>query len=293
MDKIAALDALAALGQETRLDVFRLLVRAGPDGLAAGEIAARLSTVQNTMSAHLKVLDRAGLIAARREGRSVCYAADMTGFRDLLAFLMEDCCNGAPVPAGDRGGDLLAAGRTRSNRTRCVDRGVMSDRIYNVLFLCTGNSARSILAEAILNRVGNGRFRAFSAGSQPKGAVHPATLRLLEAMNHDTGFARSKSWEEFSGPDAPALDFVFTVCDSAAAESCPIWPGQPMSAHWGVPDPAAAEGTEAEKNLAFADAYRMLSNRIAVFTSLPLASIDRLTLQKRLDAIGGDIAKAG
>ncbi|MEQ8296994.1 MAG: arsenate reductase ArsC [Nitratireductor sp.] len=169
----------------------------------------------------------------------------------------------------------------------------MSDRIYNVLFLCTGNSARSILAEAILNRVGNGRFRAFSAGSQPKGAVHPATLRLLGAMNHDTGFARSKSWEEFSGPDAPALDFVFTVCDSAAAESCPIWPGQPMSAHWGVPDPAAAEGTEAEKNLAFADAYRMLSNRIAVFTSLPLASIDQLTLQKRLEAIGGDVAEAG
>ncbi len=169
----------------------------------------------------------------------------------------------------------------------------MSDRIYNVLFLCTGNSARSILAEAILNRVGNGRFRAFSAGSQPKGAVHPATLRLLEAMNHDTGFARSKSWEEFSGPDAPSLDFVFTVCDSAAAESCPIWPGQPMSAHWGVPDPAAAEGTEAEKNLAFADAYRMLSNRIAVFTSLPLASIDQLTLQKRLEAIGGDVAEAG
>ena len=169
----------------------------------------------------------------------------------------------------------------------------MSERVYNVLFLCTGNSARSILAEAILNRVGNGRFRAFSAGSQPKGAVHPATLRLLAAMNHETGFARSKSWEEFSGPDAPVLDFVFTVCDSAAAESCPIWPGQPMSAHWGVPDPAAAEGTEAEKNLAFADAYRMLSNRIAVFTSLPLASIDQLTLQKRLDAIGGDIAKAG
>ncbi|MVA99150.1 arsenate reductase ArsC [Nitratireductor sp. CAU 1489] len=169
----------------------------------------------------------------------------------------------------------------------------MSERVYNVLFLCTGNSARSILAEAIINRIGNGRFRGFSAGSQPKGAVHPATLRLLTAMNHDTGFARSKSWEEFSGPEAPALDFVFTVCDSAAAESCPIWPGQPMSAHWGVPDPAAVEGTEAEKHLAFADAYRMLSNRIAVFTSLPLASIDQMTLQKRLDAIGGDIAKAG
>ena len=162
----------------------------------------------------------------------------------------------------------------------------MSDTVYNVLFLCTGNSARSILAEAILNRVGQGRFRAFSAGSQPKGEVHPYALDLLKSLNHDTGFARSKNWEEFAAPGAPEMHFVFTVCDNAAAEACPVWPGQPMTAHWGVPDPAAAEGTEAEKWLAFADAYRMLNNRISIFTSLPMNTLDRLALQKRLDAIG-------
>jgi protein-tyrosine-phosphatase len=169
----------------------------------------------------------------------------------------------------------------------------MSDQIHNVLFLCTGNSARSIMAEAILNRLGQGRFRAFSAGSQPKGEVHPFALKLLKSLNHDTSFARSKSWEEFAGPDAPVMDFVFTVCDNAANEACPVWPGQPMTAHWGVPDPAAAEGTEAEKHFAFADAYRMLNNRISIFTSLPLASLDRLTLQGRLSEIGRDLPKAG
>lgn len=169
----------------------------------------------------------------------------------------------------------------------------MSDHIFNVLFLCTGNSARSILAEAVLNRVGQGRFRAYSAGSHPKGEVHPFAIELLRSLKHDTGFARSKSWEEFASDDAPVMDFVFTVCDAAANEACPVWPGQPMSAHWGVPDPAAAEGTDAEKHLAFAEAYRMLNNRISVFTSLPLSSIDRLTLQGRLRDIGREMPEAG
>ncbi|MBI1386305.1 MAG: arsenate reductase ArsC [Rhizobiales bacterium] len=162
----------------------------------------------------------------------------------------------------------------------------MSDRVFNVLFLCTGNSARSVIAEAILNRVGSGRFRTFSAGSQPKGQVHPYTLDLLRRANHDVSALRSKSWEEFSGPGAPELDFVFTVCDSAASETCPVWPGQPMTAHWGVPDPAAATGTEAEVRFAFSDTYRMMMNRISIFTNLPLASLDKLTLQKRLEEIG-------
>ena len=169
----------------------------------------------------------------------------------------------------------------------------MSDEVFNVLFLCTGNSARSILAEAILNRVGQGRFEAFSAGSQPKGEVHPYALQLLKNLNHDTAFARSKSWEEFAAPGAPEMNFVFTVCDNAANESCPVWPGQPMTAHWDVPDPAAAEGTEAEKHLAFAEAYRMLNNRISIFTSLPMNMVDRLALQKRLDDIGVNLPKAG
>jgi arsenate reductase len=156
----------------------------------------------------------------------------------------------------------------------------------NVLFLCTGNSARSVMAEAILNRAGQGRFRAFSAGSQPKGKIHPYTLDLLRKLHYDVSVLRSKSWLEFAQPDSPKLDFVFTVCDNAAGETCPVWPGQPMTAHWGVPDPAAATGTEAEIRFAFADTLRMLTNRINIFVSLPLQKIDRLSLQKKLDEIG-------
>jgi protein-tyrosine-phosphatase len=159
-------------------------------------------------------------------------------------------------------------------------------RPYNVLFLCTGNSARSILAEAILQRLGRDKFKAYSAGSQPKGAVHPQALNLLRRLNHSIEGFRSKSWEEFARADAPQLDFVFTVCDNAAGEVCPVWPGQPMTAHWGVPDPAAVEGSDIEIASAFADAYGRLSNRITIFTSLPFESLDRLTLQKRLDDIG-------
>ena len=157
---------------------------------------------------------------------------------------------------------------------------------FNVLFLCTGNSARSIIAEAIMNRFGASLFRAFSAGSQPKAEVNPHTITLLRSLNYKTDGFRSKNWEEFAQPDAPKLDFVFTVCDNAASEVCPIWPGQPMSAHWGVPDPAAAEGSEAVIAQAFADAYRMLQNRITIFTNLPLAGLDRLSLQTKIDDIG-------
>ena len=162
----------------------------------------------------------------------------------------------------------------------------MANEAYNVLFLCTGNSARSILAEAILNREGQGRFRAYSAGSNPTGTVNPHALQLLKTLNYPTDFARSKNWDEFAAPGAPQMQFVFTVCDNAAAEACPIWPGQPMSAHWGVPDPAAATGSEAEIQLAFAEAYRMLERRISIFVNLPLASIDRLALKRKLEAIG-------
>jgi arsenate reductase len=160
------------------------------------------------------------------------------------------------------------------------------DRIYNVLFLCTHNSARSVIAESILNREGKGKFKAFSAGSQPSGTVHTYALDLLRHSRYDTSALRSKSWDEFAAPGAQQMDFVFTVCDDAANEVCPVWPGQPMTAHWGVPDPSRAQGTEVEKRLAFADAYRMLNRRIELFTSLPLRSIERLALQKRLDDIG-------
>ena len=160
----------------------------------------------------------------------------------------------------------------------------MSNSVYNVLFLCTGNSARSILAEAILNQQGAGRFRAFSAGSYPKGEVHPAAVSLLEELDYDTAEFRSKSWDEFAGPDAPPLDFVFTVCDNAAGEVCPVWPGQPMTAHWGIEDPAAVDGAGQEQ--AFWNAYQQLQRRILLFLALPLEDIDELSLQNRLKDIG-------
>ena len=171
----------------------------------------------------------------------------------------------------------------------------MTERPFNVLFLCTGNSARSIIAEAILNEIGAGKFRAYSAGSHPKGEVHPETLRLLQGLGYDISRFRSKSWDEFAAAGGPEFDFVFTVCDNAAAEACPVWPGQPMTAHWGVPDPAEAQGSAAEVALAFKDAYRMLHQRIAIFTSLPLRALDRLALQSKLREIGhmeGATAKA-
>jgi arsenate reductase len=172
----------------------------------------------------------------------------------------------------------------------------MADRPYNVLFLCTGNSARSIIAEAILNKLGAGRLHAYSAGSQPKGQVNPHTLTLLRGLGFDVSGLRSKSWSEFARPGAPPLDFIFTVCDNAAGESCPVWPGQPMTAHWGVPDPAEATGTDAEIGHAFSDTYRMLHQRIAIFIALPIKSLDSLTLQNRLREIGRTqdaTAKAG
>ncbi|MBA4800561.1 MAG: arsenate reductase ArsC [Euryhalocaulis sp.] len=160
------------------------------------------------------------------------------------------------------------------------------DAPFNALFLCTANSARSILAEAILNREGRGQFRAFSAGSSPRGEVHPYALDFLRNQNHDVADLRSKSWEEFAGDGAPEMHFVFTVCDNAAGETCPVWPGQPMTAHWGVPDPAASGGSEAEQRQAFAEAYRQLNNRISAFVNLPLRSLDRMALKTRLDEIG-------
>ncbi len=164
----------------------------------------------------------------------------------------------------------------------------MSVQAYNALFLCTGNSARSILAECVLNRLGRGRFRAYSAGSHPRGAVHPYALDLLRRQNYAVDSLRSKSWDEFAVADAPKLDFVFTVCDNAAGEVCPLWPGQPMTAHWGLPDPAAVDGSEAEQRVAFANTLRMLHNRIGLLVNLPINSLDKLSLQNQLRAIGRD-----
>jgi protein-tyrosine-phosphatase len=171
--------------------------------------------------------------------------------------------------------------------------GNHQDKTYNVLFLCTGNSARSIIAEAVMNRMGGGRFVAYSAGSQPAGQVNPFALELLKSQKFPTDGLRSKNWDEFAGPGAPEMDFVFTVCDNAANEVCPIWPGQPMSAHWGVPDPAAVEGSDAVKGAAFAETMRQMTNRIGVFVNLPVESLDRMTLKSKLDDIGKGGVDAG
>jgi arsenate reductase (thioredoxin) len=176
--------------------------------------------------------------------------------------------------------------RARRQTKVLLMRDAPPDRPCNALFLCTGNSARSIMAEAILNKIGKGKLAAYSAGSRPKGAVHPQALALLQRLGYSTDGFRSKGWEEFSAPGAPVLDFVFTVCDNAANEVCPVWPGQPMTAHWGVPDPAAAQGTQAEIAAAFRGAYLMLQRRIELFANLPVRSLDRMSLKRKLDEIG-------
>lgn len=273
MDEKYAIAALSALGQETRLAIYRLLSAAGPEGLPAGEVSARLNLVQNTVSAHLGILGDAGLISAHRKGRSVRHAIEPAKMQGLIGYLTRECCNGNPSVCGYFAAPLVSGDVTLSEP-------------FKVLFLCTGNSARSILAEALMNRIGAPRFKAWSAGSQPKGAVHPKSLELLKSLGYDTSGFRSKSWDEFAEKDAPAFDFIFTVCDSAAGEACPVWLGNPMTAHWGIPDPAAATGTDAEISLAFAEAYRQMKNRIEAFTALPLASLDRMARQSEADAIG-------
>jgi arsenate reductase (thioredoxin) len=178
--------------------------------------------------------------------------------------------------------------RSGAESSACAEllREMTANKIYSVLFLCTGNSARSILAESLLNTLGQGKFRAYSAGSFPKGQVHPMAVELLKRTNLPTGNLRSKSWDEFAAPGAPPIDFIFTICDNAAGEPCPIWPGKPMTAHWGIADPAAVEGTDADKAFAFRRAFKELETRIKLLTSLPIGSLDRMTLQARLREIG-------
>jgi protein-tyrosine-phosphatase/DNA-binding transcriptional ArsR family regulator len=282
MDLHSALAAFTALAQEHRLQVFRLLMRQAPYGLPAGQLSDCLGVPASTLSTHLAQLERAGLLRSWRDQRRIFYAADTEGLGNLLTFLTEECCHGHPDLCG-----YAPQATPLKGGSVAQERSLMSEApMFHVLFLCTGNSVRSIIAECLLNDLGGGRFRAYSAGSQPKGEVHPYALALLQTCHYATEHLRSKSWEEFTAPDAPPLDFVFTLCDEAAKESCPVWPGQPMTAHWGLPDPAAAEGTEAVKRFAFIDTMRMLRQRIDIFINLPVAKLDRLSLQQRVDAIG-------
>ncbi|MBN2759642.1 MAG: helix-turn-helix domain-containing protein [Rhodobacteraceae bacterium] len=271
MEQIDAIRAFATLGQTGRLSVFRLLMRFAPQGVRPTEIAQSLSLKPNTLSHYLSDLTACGLVTQRREGRSLYYAVDIGHARALIDYLALDLGRARP--------DLLP----HLQRTT-----PMSKSAFNVLFICSGNSARSIFAEALMRDLGKGNFTAYSAGLHPNSQLNPFALEVLARNGHATEGMRSKHISEFQTPDAPVMDFVFTVCDTSAAEECPPWPGQPMTGHWGLPDPVKATGTDAEKALVFARTYGALRRRIAAFAELPFESLSRLSLQQRIDQIGTD-----
>jgi len=261
---------LTVLGHPQRLAVFRLLMRRYPDQVPATELAQALGLKPSTLSTYIKALSGAGLVRQDRQGTSLRYAIAIAAVRDTFDYLLNDCCRGRPdicvAPASD-------------------DRGTRT-RKYNVLFICTGNSARSIFAETILRDLAGDRFAAYSAGTKPRSELNPFAIEVLQQKGHDVSPLRAKNIEEFRQPDAPVFDFVFTVCDQAANEECPAWSGQTITAHWGMPDPVKVAGTDAEKSLAFQQTYGALRNRMVGFTALPIASLDRLSLQQAVDDLG-------
>jgi len=276
MEIKAASDSLAVLGHEGRLSVFRLLMRRAPKGARPGEMAEALGLKPNTLSAYLSALEAAGLISAERQGRAITYTACLPGIGGLIDYLYADCCRGRP--------DLCAPPAFRTGAP--LEEGPMENRVFNVLFICSGNSARSVFAEALLRDLGQGRFVAYSAGTRPRSELNEFALDVLQRAGHDISGMRSKNVAEFQEPGAPVMDFVFTVCDAAANEECPPWPGQPITAHWGVADPVKAEGTDAEKALAFSRAYSELRRRIIAFAALKIGELEKVALQRGLDDIG-------
>lgn len=267
--------AFATLGHPGRLAVFRLLMRFAPQGVRPTEIAAGLSLKQNTLSHYLADLAATGLVTLQRQGRSLFYAVDLEATEGLLAYLAFDVGRGRP--------DLLAAISPFQQ-----DSIAMRDTDFDVLFICSGNSARSIFAEVLLRDLGGGKFQSFSAGTRPNSELNPFALEVLKRNGHDVSTLRSKHVSEFQQPDSIVMDFVFTVCDTAAAEECPPWPGQPITGHWGLPDPVKATGTDAEKALVFAQTYAALRRRVAAFVELPFNTLSRLSLQSRIDRISTD-----
>lgn len=283
MESRIAAFAFAALGQETRLDLLRALLMAGPSGLAAGDIAARLGVPPSTLSFHLRALDQAGLIAATRQGRSLIYAAQLERLRALFAFLADACCDGDPTRCGDLHRMFEPAGEIAR----------MKPATFNVLFLCTRNSARSIMAEAILNGMAEGRFRSFSAGSDPlQTGPLPEVLAQLKGLGHDVSALRSKSWDEFTGPDAPRMDFVIALCDTLNLQACPDFEGTHVTAAWPLPDPAKFTGTATERATLLNELYAALHRRLGIFTSLPFGALDRMALKARIDELAQPLAAA-
>lgn len=279
MEQNCATTAFATLGHPGRLAVFRLLMRFAPQGVRPTEIAAALGLKQNTLSHHLADLTAAGLVDVTREGRSLFYAVDLDTTEGLIGYLALDVGRARP--------DLLAPLLTARKDA------AMRDTDFDVLFICSGNSARSIFAEVLLRDLGKGKFQSFSAGTRPNSELNPFALEILKRNGHDTAGLRSKHISEFQKPGSLVMDFVFTVCDTAAAEECPPWPGQPITGHWGLPDPVKARGSDAEKALVFAQTYAALRRRITAFVELPFDSLTRMSLQSRVDAIGSDsVARA-
>lgn len=280
MNDNTAAQALGALSQVHRLMAFRALVVAGQGGLTPGALAEHLGISAASMSFHLKELLRTDLVSQTRDGRNLIYRASFERMNGLLAFLTTNCCEGQPCE--------LAPAPPFSTQPQTQPKELnMADKTYNVLFVCTGNSARSILAEALMNHLGEAKgFRAYSAGSHPKGEVNPWTLKTLADMHYPTDGYRSKAWDEFAQPDAPKFDFVFTVCDQAAGEVCPVWPGQPMTAHWGMPDPGEIVGSDANIQQAFRNTFITLKRRIELMLALPLASLDKMAIHREVKSIG-------
>lgn len=279
MEQNRATHAFATLGHPGRMAVFRLLMRFAPQGVRPTEIAEALGVKQNTLSHHLADLTASGLVQVTRVGRSLFYAVDLDTTEGLIGYLALDVGRARP--------DLLAPLLSAPKDALQMDPNI-PDTDFDVLFICSGNSARSIFAEALLRDLGRGKFQAFSAGTRPNSALNPFALEILKRNGHDTSVLRSKHISEFQQPGSIVMDFVFTVCDTAAAEECPPWPGQPITGHWGLPDPVKSNGTDAEKALVFAQTYAALRRRIMTFVELPFQSLSRMSLQSHVDAIGSD-----
>jgi arsenate reductase len=283
MEMTEAAERFGALGQATRLGLVRALLAAGPSGLAAGDIADALGVPHSTLSFHFRALESVGLIAATRQGRNIIYAAQVGRLREMISFLVEACCQGDAARCGDlaRLFDLA------------MGAAAVTPQTYNVLFLCTRNSARSIMGEAVLAKLGGDRFRAFSAGSDPapEGPM-PEVLAQLKAMGHDVSGLRSSSWAEFTGPEAPRMDFVIALCDTLHGQACPDFGETVITGAWPLPDPAKFTGTAAERATLLNELYAALHRRLAIFTALPFASLDRMALKARLDELASPHATA-
>jgi protein-tyrosine-phosphatase/DNA-binding transcriptional ArsR family regulator len=279
MELSEAAAAFAALSVDTRLNLVRLLMAEGSSGLAAGDLASRLGLPASTASFHLGALERAGLTQSTRQGRQIIHAVRIAGVRQLLIFLTETCCSGRPGLCGDIARLLPPLPEEDQGMTPA----------FNVLFLCTHNSARSIMAEAILQTIGGGRFRAYSAGSDPIAEPNPEVIAKLRVFGHDTDGLRSKAWHEFTGPSAPRMDFVITLCDTLEGPICPDFGELAVTGAWPLPDPVKFTGSAIERSSMLNELYASLRRRIEIFAALPFASLDRMAMRARLDEIGGGL----